>query len=414
MTERAYPDWLFRVVVPVMTVIVTLGIIEVALNLMTRANLVNIGERGNALPLWEAVDDHRPFALRENFEYEVRTPDFDMHIRTNDFGLRENQPIAQLLDHEFRILSMGDSHTFGYGVNYGERYSDLFNGILHNQAIAFTSGYANGFSPVDYAGYLNAFYSYLLPDIVVLGFFPENDVVNDVVTRQIARDSNGDIVGTKLNGSNVVDGFLTTQTAPRSNFGRTVVRIKNWMWNTFALYRLAEETRNVIRYRLHPNLANTQLPPMLFGDNANQEEIDIALGALEQIDQFLKARGKTLLVAFIPSNFQIAERYERAVTSLPGYRVDSTRMVTAREVLEPQTSFGRWLQAKHIRYVDPTQEFIVAESEGTRLYFDSDGHLNRNGHGLFSKLIQDYLLGNQLVPCHFLTLEAAAGAGCPR
>ena len=63
-----------------MSVIVTLGIIEVALNLMVRADLVNIGERGNALPLWEAVDDHRPFALRENFEYEVRTPDFDMHM----------------------------------------------------------------------------------------------------------------------------------------------------------------------------------------------------------------------------------------------------------------------------------------------------------------------------------------------
>lgn len=193
-----------------MSVIITLGIMETALNLMTRANLVGNVQRGYALPLWKTVDDHRPFALRKNFEYDVRTTDFDMHISTNDFGLRENQPIAQLLDHEFRVLSMGDSHTFGYGVNYGERYSDLLNGILRKQAIAFTSGYADGFSPGDYAAYLQAFYSYLLPDIVVIGFFPENDVV----TRQISRDSNGDIVGTKLNGFSVVDGFLTAQTAP--------------------------------------------------------------------------------------------------------------------------------------------------------------------------------------------------------
>ena len=60
------------------------------------------------------------------------------------------------------------------------------------------------------------------------------------------------------------------------------------MWNTFALYRLAEETRNIIRYRLRPNLANTQLPPILFGDNGNQEEIDITLGALEQIDRSVR------------------------------------------------------------------------------------------------------------------------------
>ena len=167
---------------------------------------------------------------------------------------------------------MGDSHTFGYGVNYGERYSDLFNSILQNQAIAFTSGYANGFSPVDYAGYINAFYSYLLPDILVLGFFPENDVVNDVVTRQITRDSNGDIVGTKLNGSNVVDGFLTAQTAPRSSFGRTVVRTKNWMWNTFALYRLAEETRNIIRYRLRRTWQIHNCPPFCSGIMATRRK----------------------------------------------------------------------------------------------------------------------------------------------
>lgn len=74
-----------------------------------------------------------------------------------------------------------------------------------------------------------------------------------------------------------------------------MVRANNWMWDTFALYRLAEETRNVIRYRLHPDLANTQLPSILFGEMTNQREVDITLGALEQIDRFLKARGKTLL-----------------------------------------------------------------------------------------------------------------------
>jgi hypothetical protein len=379
---------------------------------MVRANLGGNGYRGNALPLWEAVDDHRPFALRKNFEYDVRTPDFEMHIKTNDFGLREDQPMAHLLNHEFRILSMGDSMTFGYGVNYGERYSDLLNGILGDQAIAFTSGYADGFSPIDYAGYLRGFWSFLLPDVVVVGFFPENDVVNDVVTRQIDRDVTGDVVGTTLNGFSVVDGFLTAQNAPRSNFGRGVVRIKHWMWDTFAVYRLAEETRNVIRYWLQPDMANTRLPPFLFGRPANQREIDITLGALDQMDRFLKARGKTLLVVFIPSNFQIAQRYESTVTRRPGYRVSSEQMAAAREVHEPQTSFGRWLQERHIRYIDPTQEFIRAERQGTQLYFDYDGHLNRYGHALVATLVEDYLLRNRIVPCTFLTPQAADGAGC--
>ena len=80
------------------------------------------------------------------------------------------------------------------------------------------------------------------------------------------------IVATKLNGSNVVDGFLTAQTAPRSSFGRTVVRTKNWMWNTFALYRLAEETRNIIRYRLRRTWQIHNCPPFCSGIMATRRK----------------------------------------------------------------------------------------------------------------------------------------------
>lgn len=410
VTKRTYPTWIFKVIVPTMSAIVVIGMLEVGLRIT--AHFGGNSNRANALPLWEAVPDRRPFTLRKNFAYEFRTPEFDMRIKTNDFGLRENQPIAHLLDHEFRILSMGDSQTFGYGVNYGERYSDLLNGILGARAVAFTSGYADGFSPVDYAGYLQSLYSYLLPDIVIVGFFPENDVVNDVLTRRIERDGNGDIVGTKLNGFRVVDGFLTADSGPSTSFMRSVVRAKNWMWDTFAVYRLAEETRNVVRYWLHPDLQNTQLPLFFFGFPSNQGEIDITLRALDQMDRFLKAREKTLLVVLIPSNFQIDQRYEASVTRRPGYRVSSEWITTARQIREPQTSFGRWLQEKHIRYIDPTEKFVSAELRGVHLYFDYDGHLNRAGHAFVAKLVSDYLLQHRLVPCVFLTPQAALGVGC--
>ena len=57
---------------------------------------------------------------------------------------------------------------------------------------------------------------------------------------------------------------------------------------------------------------------------------------------------------------------------------------------------------------------VTRAEPAQRLYFDSDGHMNRKGHALFSTLIQDYLLGNQLVLCHFLTPEAVTEAGCSR
>lgn len=402
-----------KVVLACVSALVALGAAELILRLTIQ--LGGNAYRANVLPIYELTADHRPFALRKNFEYRVRTPDFDMRIKTNDFGLREDASIHSLLDHDYKILVMGDSQTFGYGVNDGERYSDLLNRILTPRAISFTSGYADGFSPVDYAVYLRTFYETLVPNLVVIGFFPENDVVNDVRTRSIQRNIDGDIVGTKLKGFTVIDGFITAESDSQSKFYHSFVAFKNYLWNTFTLYRLAEETRNRIRYWRNPELQNTQVPPFFFGEPSNQEEIDITLNALRVIDRFLRARGKTLVVFFIPSNFQISQYYEWSVTHRPGYRVSPERMAIARRVGEPQTMFGRWLQANQIRYVDPTEDFVRADREGSRLYFDFDGHLSRRGHELSARLIGEYLIRSQLIPCQFVkksVVEAVPNGGC--
>lgn len=408
-----YPFRMFRLILACVSIVVTLTAAEMALRLIILFG--GNAYRANVLPIYELTADDRPFTTRKNFEYRIRTPDFDMRIKTNDFGLREDASIHSLLDHDYKILVMGDSQTFGYGVNYGERYSDLLNSFLSPRAISFTSGYANGFSPVDYVAYLRTFYEALPPDLVVIGFFPENDVVNDVRTRSIQRNVDGDIVGTKLKGFTVIGGIITAETYSQSRFYHSFVAFKNYLWNTFALYRLAEETRNRIRYGRHPELQNTQIPPFFFGEPSNQEEIDITLNALRWIDRFLKTRGKTLVVFFIPSNFQVSQYYERSVTYRPGYRVSPERMAIARRVREPQTMFGRWLEANQIRYIDPTEDFIRGDREGSRLYFYFDGHLSRRGHELSARLIGEYLVRSRLIPCQFVktsVVEAAPNGGC--
>ena len=394
------------------SVILALALAELLLRFINR--LGGNAYRANVLPIYELTHDARPFTLRRNFEYERQTLDFDMRIRTNDFGLRENAPLSTLLHHEYKILAMGDSQTFGYGVNYGERYSDLLNSILTSKAVSFTSGYADGFSPIDYVVYLQMFYERLAPDLVVVGFFPENDIVNDVRTRRIIRNSAGDILETKLNGFTVVDGFITANNA--AHFGHNaVIAFKNNLWNTFAIYRLLEEVRTRVRYWRHPELQNTQLPPFMFGESSNSEEIDTTLHAIRQMDRFLKVRGKTFIVCFIPSSFQISQRYDRSVIHRPGYHVSPERMAVARSLREPQTSFSRWFAANGIRYLDPTEDFVRAEQDGSRLYFDFDGHLNPAGHQLMAKLLEEYLVRSRLIPCAFVkasVVQAVAGGGC--
>ncbi len=391
----------------------TLALVESLLRFANR--LGGNAYRANVLPIYELTHDARPFTLRSNFAYHLRTPDFDMRIRTNDFGLREHASLEVLLQHPYKILVMGDSHTFGYGVNDGERYSDLLNASLTSQAISFTSGYADGFSPIDYVVYLQMFYERLKPDLVVIGFFPENDVVNDVRTRRIIRNAKGDIVETKLSGFTIEDGFIAAEHTVQSPFHHAVTAFKNRLWNTFMVYRVIEEARNRVRYWRHPELQNTQLPAFFFGGSVNGEEVDVTLRAIQQMDRLLKAHGKTLVVCFIPSNFQISSRYDRSIIDRPGYRVRLEQMAVARSLREPQTSLSRWFAANGVRYLDPTEEFIRAERDGTKLYFDFDGHLSPKGHRLMAKLLEEYLVRNQLIPCGCVkptVVQAVPGGAC--
>src|SRR5438477_2624759 len=56
---------------------------------------------------------------------------FGAHVRTNDLGFRDSHPhIPAKQPGEFRIVVLGDSITFGPGVEYGHLYTSLLGSRL--------------------------------------------------------------------------------------------------------------------------------------------------------------------------------------------------------------------------------------------------------------------------------------------
>lgn len=363
--------------------------------------------RSNALPIYDTAADGRPFTLRPNLDYVARfncgwTLECSMRIKLNDWGLRENRSTAELLAHESKILFMGDSFTFGYGVEQGERYSDLLNTVLNQKATAFSAGYSDGYSPVDYVVYLKTFYETLKPDMVVLGFFPENDLVHEVRARVLTRNERNEIISSKLaDGFAVVDGYIAR--GSESGLTKAFVYGKNWLWEHLAFYRLIEGARNALRYKLHPERQSELLPRALFGEflDSEKDETETTLGAIKAMDDFLRRRGKTLVVFHIPSPFQVSRYYDR-IYDRPGYMVSPDLREKARQVLQPQTMLVRWFQENGIIYIDPTKEFRRREGLGAKLYFDSDGHWTRDGHRAAFEVLSRYLIEHALIPTAYL------------
>ena len=61
----------------------------------------------------------RIWSYKPNYETTFATKEFSIDIRTNSRGLRS----AENLEGEITVLAIGDSFTFGWGVNRAERFS---------------------------------------------------------------------------------------------------------------------------------------------------------------------------------------------------------------------------------------------------------------------------------------------------
>ena len=64
-------------------------------------------------------------SLCPNFVGVFSTPDYSVVYKTNSKGLRDREYPAQKPAGKTRILAIGDSFTFGTGIAYGDRFTDV-------------------------------------------------------------------------------------------------------------------------------------------------------------------------------------------------------------------------------------------------------------------------------------------------
>ena len=125
-------------------------------------------------------------AQNQNSVHLGYTREFNHKVATNSLGFRGVKEIEkQKPEGTYRILVIGDSMTFGWGVEDNETFSSILERNL-NAAVAeigaknkfevINAGFSGGFT-------LDGFYSWLVnkgfelnPDLVLVSFFPYNDV----------------------------------------------------------------------------------------------------------------------------------------------------------------------------------------------------------------------------------------------
>ncbi len=121
----------------------------------------------------------RPNVSARAFIYEDRRKNirkyFNVHV--NSLGLRGRETTIEKPAGAFRILTLGDSWTFGEGVDDGETYSMQLENLLRDycppekRCEVINGGYASGRGPDEAYVFLKNKGIRFRPDVVILGSF---------------------------------------------------------------------------------------------------------------------------------------------------------------------------------------------------------------------------------------------------
>lgn len=179
-----------------------------------------------------------------------KTPDFDVTYRTNAYGLRG----PELREKSgFRIVHIGDSFTFGWGVEDSEtipaQLEKRLRATFKTEAIEVINFGVPGTNPFNFYAYATKYALQLRPDFVIVSIYKTR---NTYLGGDVA--SNGGI-GPYLKG--------VEQWAVRAaNTDPDAARRDSFKWN-FALYRLQYRAKRRIDYQTFgvdwPGPANTVL-----------------------------------------------------------------------------------------------------------------------------------------------------------
>ena len=308
-----------------------------------------------------------PWGIKKNFEQKFSRRDFQTTIKTNNVGFREE---TDYYGDKIDIGFIGDSFTFGYGVNHGERYSDVLRHYFPDKNIVNYS-YSCGFSPPHYYLFLKNNPTYI-PEILVLGLFPYNDLLDDIENARFSFDDRGELKAAKsdvvVNGDGALEraenSNMITGVLKKFNFGRLILIAKN---------RITKIT----------TIADNNRPEDFYFGQLSETNFQ-GLEYVRKLNDFLAEHHSRTIVFIIPRYFLIGEFRD-------DYPFDKEIIQDLQKNKYSQKLVYNWLKDHDVEAIEPTDSFQKRASIGEELFLKIDRHWNANGHKLAAEILADYI-----------------------
>jgi lysophospholipase L1-like esterase len=329
------------------------------------------------------------YVLSPNRSALVRAYDFTYRFTTNSLGLRGREP--RIREGAVRILGVGDSMTFGWGVDDEETFlARLEKGIRArgHRVDVFNAG-VPGYGPDNVFARLPEVVPPLRPHWVVLGFFSENDVQDVLRDRLYVLE----------------DGRM--QYNPRHAGSRN--EFPPWSWMQFKEYlksrchtyvflrnRLIDELlwarawlfrvwRGIAKKQKPQNPAVGHNPYSIPATPYMEEGWTLTRHIVREMKAYLAGQDVEFMVVGLPSLGQVREP-DCVLDERGGYTID---------VCYPMERMESICEEEGIAFLNLLPAFREAAAREEELFFPRDQHLNEGGHRLAAEHLLNYLLAHE-------------------
>jgi len=285
------------------------------------------------------------------------TPQFRTFVRINQKGLRDREHLYERENDTERILVLGDSFAWGYGVEESERFSQLLEKSLDAEVInAGVSGYS---TDQELLWYRNEGTKY------------ETDLVILVLAGNDVGDNDRELVSTIYykpkfvleGGQLVLTGYPVPKTSPRGRF------VYSLSQRSALAYFLVQRYFDLLSLysKLKANSDHASSPGS--GINAEKESFKLTMALLDEIRNIAESRkAKFMIVA--------TDRWW-----------DSPSRETYKDFISTLRAEGFLvLDVESMPGFDPEVMLIP-----------NDGHWNQVGHKFVAEKIQAFIESGQLL-----------------
>ncbi len=386
---------LFIVIMCIGTLLICLSILEIAVRMISPQS--DLRKRN-------LFFQYEPFIGVEGIPNKkgiYATRSFNVTVTLNNEGFRDYDHDKANTQNKFRIVTLGDSFTWGHGVNNDQIYMKVLERINPNIE-TINMGGSGGDPPTSLKGYMYRGINYE-HNVVLLGFYIGNDIVayypkDEDSPPQWGFDSEGRfaLIG-RMKSQEEVDEIRSESEEKYSPTKKRDFssRIHYWFIRHFQFCTFIDNYRDYCSNVLKGSALYTKMLKYLGKENkgaygflnycreTDPEDIEygwkLLTETLKAMKNYAEQASAKLYVVIIPHDVQTSQkRYERTSRKY-GYNP------LEFDLEKPNRKLSALCNNLNIDYIDLLPVMKKEISQGNQFYFVRDGHWNANGHSFAAK-----------------------------